>query len=92
MLGLQALSRYRVHISSVILSTWFKAQVLYAQYSYFLFYFVFPTYALVYYIFLYSSTCFEPYCAHHQEILLYIHSIWFLMYHSSWVTVQCTGC
>ena len=43
--------------------------------------------ALVYYIFLYSSTCFEPYCAHHQEAVLYIHSIWFLMYHSvnNWV-------
>ena len=43
--------------------------------------------ALVYYIPLYSSTCFEPYCAHHQEVLLYIHSIWFLMYHSenNWV-------
>ena len=47
--------------------------------------------ALVYYIFLYSSTCFEPYCAHHQEVLLYIHSICFFMYHSSWATVQCTG-
>ena len=33
----------------------------------------------------YSSTCFEPYCAHHQEGLLYIHSIWFF------VTAQCTG-
>ena len=33
--------------------------------------------ALVYYILSYSSTCFEPYCAHHQEDLLYIHSIWF---------------
>ena len=39
----------------------------------------------------YSSTCFEPYCAHHQEDLLYIHSIWFFMCHSSYVTVQCTG-
>jgi len=47
--------------------------------------------ALVYYIILYYSTRFEPYCAHHQEVLLYIHSIWFLTYHSSWVTVQCTG-
>ena len=48
--------------------------------------------ALVYYLSLYSSTCFEPYCAHHQEVPLYIHSIWFFMYHSSWVTVQCTDC
>ena len=39
----------------------------------------------------YSSTCFEPYCAHHQEDLLYIHSIWFFICHSSYVTVQCTG-
>ena len=38
--------------------------------------------ALVYYIFSYSSTCFEPNCAHHQEDLLYIHSIWFFMCHS----------
>ena len=38
--------------------------------------------ALVYYTFLYSSTCFEPYCAHHQEAPLYIHSIWFFMCHS----------
>ena len=30
---------------------------------------------LVYYIFSYSSTCFGPYCAHHQKGLLYIHSI-----------------
>ena len=37
---------------------------------------------LVYYIFSYSSTCFEPYCAHHQEDLLYIHSIWFFICHS----------
>ena len=47
--------------------------------------------ALVYYNFSYSSTCFEPYCAHHQEDLLYIHSIWFFMCHSSCVTVRCTG-
>ena len=47
--------------------------------------------ALVYYIFSYSSTCFEPYYAHHQEDLLYIHSIWFFMCHSSCVTVRCTG-
>ena len=48
--------------------------------------------ALVYCIFSYSSTtCFEPYCAHHQEDLLYIHSIWFFMCHSSCVTVRCTG-
>ena len=47
--------------------------------------------ALVYYIFSYSSTCFEPYCAHHQEDLLYIHTIWFFMCHSSCVTVRCTG-
>ena len=37
----------------------------------------------VYYIFSYSSTCFEQYCAHHQEDLLYIHSIWFFICHSS---------
>ena len=43
------------------------------------------------YIFSYSSTCFEPLCAHHQEDLLYIHSIWFFICHSSWVTTQCTG-
>ena len=30
--------------------------------------------ALVYYIFSYSSTCFEPYYAHHQEDLLYIYT------------------
>ena len=30
-----------------------------------------------------SSTCFEPYCAHHQEGLLYIYSIWFFICHSS---------
>ena len=47
--------------------------------------------ALVRYIFSYSSTCFEPYCAHHQEDLLYIHSIWFFMCHSSCVTFRCTG-
>ena len=41
--------------------------------------FVFQLNALVYYIFSYSSTCFEPHCAHHQEGLLYIHSIWFFM-------------
>jgi len=35
--------------------------------------------ALFYYIFSYSSTCFEPYCAHHQEDLLYIHIIWFFV-------------
>ena len=46
--------------------------------------------AHVYYIFSYSSTCFEPYCAHHQEDLLFIHSIWFFMCHSSCVTVRCT--
>ena len=28
----------------------------------------------VYYIFSYSSTCFESYCAHHQEDLLYIYT------------------
>ena len=38
---------------------------------------------LVYYIFSHSSTCFEPCCAHHQEGLLYIHSIWFFICHSS---------
>ena len=32
-----------------------------------------PNALLVYYIFSYSSTCFEPYCVHHQEDLLYIH-------------------
>ena len=37
----------------------------------------------VYYIFSYFSTCFEQYCAHHQEDLLYIHSIWFFICHSS---------
>ena len=38
----------------------------------------------VYYIFFpYSSTCFEQYCAHHQEELLYTHSIWFFVSHSS---------
>ena len=42
-----------------------------------------PNARLVYYIFSYSSTCFEPYCAHHQEGLLYIHSIWFFIRHSS---------
>ena len=47
--------------------------------------------ALVYYIFSYCSTCFEPYCAHHEEVLLYIYSIWFFMCHSSCVTVRCTG-
>ena len=47
--------------------------------------------ALVYYIFSYSSTCFEPYCAHHQEDSLYTYSIWFFMCHSSCVTVRCTG-
>ena len=30
--------------------------------------------ALVYYIFSYSSTCFEPYCAHNQEDLSYIYT------------------
>ena len=50
----------------------------------FIFDFVFQLNALlVYYIFSYSSTCFEPYCAHHQEDLLYIHSIWFFICHSS---------
>ena len=38
---------------------------------------------LVYYIFSYSPTCFEQYCAHHQEELLYTHSIWFFVSHSS---------
>jgi hypothetical protein len=38
---------------------------------------------LVYYIFSSSSICFEPYRAHHQDGLLYIHSIWFFMCHSS---------
>ena len=39
--------------------------------------------SFVCYIFSYSSTCFEQYCAHHQEDLLYIHSIWFFVCHSS---------
>jgi len=30
--------------------------------------------SFVYYIFSYSSTCFEQYCAHHQEEPLYTHS------------------
>jgi hypothetical protein len=47
--------------------------------------------ALVYYIFSYSSTCFEPYCADHQEYLLYIYNIWFFVIHTAWVTAQCTG-
>ena len=51
----------------------------------------FQTNALVYYIFSYSSTCFESYCAHHREDPLYIHNIWFFMCHSSCVTVRCTG-
>ena len=38
---------------------------------------------LVYYIFSYSSTCFEHHCVHHQEELLYTHSIWFFVSHSS---------
>ena len=26
---------------------------------------------------LYSSTCFEHYCAHHQEVKIALHSIWY---------------
>ena len=46
---------------------------------------------IICYIFSYSSTCSEPYYAHQQEGLLYIHSIWFFICHSSQVTVQCTS-
>ena len=44
---------------------------------------LFIIFFFIYYIFSYSSTCFEPYCTHHQEDLLYIHSIWFFICHSS---------
>ena len=26
---------------------------------------------------LYSSTCFEHYCAHHQEVIIVLYSIWY---------------
>jgi len=36
-----------------------------------------------------SSTCFEQYLAHPQEVKLFYYSIWYR--HSQLVTVQCTG-
>ena len=38
---------------------------------------------------LYSSTCFEHCCAHHQEVKTVLYSIWY--HHTVWVTVRCTG-